>query len=69
MTRAHGAVARRALNVANAMVTRCRAPGDGDRSLGALLRDCLAQAADLHTRNQDYAEAQRLRQLAATITG
>jgi hypothetical protein len=51
------------------MVTRCRAPGDGDRSLGALLRDCLAQAADLLTRNQDYAEAQRLRQLAATITG
>jgi hypothetical protein len=43
-------------------------PGDGG-GLGGLLRDCLAQDANLLTRNQDYAQAQQLRQLAATITG
>jgi hypothetical protein len=42
--------------------------GDGG-GLGGLLRDCLAQDASLLTRNQDYAQAQQLRQLAATISG
>ena len=36
-------------------------------NLGELLRDCLAQDAELITRNNDHQVAQNVRKLAASI--
>jgi tetratricopeptide (TPR) repeat protein len=43
------------------------APGYGEPGLGDLLRDSLAHDADMLTRNNDHADAQTLRKMAASI--